>query len=420
MMSVSVVVTSHNRKYEARRALDSVYAQERIPDEIIFIDDASEDKTKEYIMECGFSGLKYIYNKKRFGPGISRNIGIRQATGDYIAFLDSDNLWYADKLKVFLKVITENSDLDVVFSRYKKHIKYRVEEYPKMLPEVRLEQYISTYGIVDASAAIYKRKFLMDVKGFTESMWTNIDFELLLRASKKKAIQIRMIDRCLSENDYMYDGLETNLFAKYKDLIHLFSSYFLNIKGVGMHTKFYESFKLDLEQNELNMDQLLEYMLKEGALTKEFIYTMIDYGHDLNDKKYASAVRKAKFYALLSDWMELKWSGGSLADTLREHNIHCAAVYGAGKHGRFLYQDLMDRDFAVMYFIDRNKNAHAPEGLTVYLPEEDAPTVDAVLVSVYLEFEEVERSLKGCPDRKLISLDKLIKCALGKEEWEYV
>ena len=177
MMSVSVVVTSHNRKYEARRALDSVYAQERIPDEIIFIDDASEDKTKEYIMECGFSGLKYIYNKKRFGPGISRNIGIRQATGDYIAFLDSDNLWYADKLKVFLKVITENSDLDVVFSRYKKHIKYRVEEYPKMLPEVRLEQYISTYGIVDASAAIYKRKFLMDVKGFTESMWTNIDFE---------------------------------------------------------------------------------------------------------------------------------------------------------------------------------------------------------------------------------------------------
>lgn len=420
MMKISAIVTSYNRKYEARRALDTIYGQNKMPDEVIFIDDASEDGTKEYIMGFGFPGLKYICNEARFGPGISRNIGIKEAAGDYVAFLDSDNIWYADKIKVFSEAIADNSDLDVIFSHYKKHIKYRVEEYPKMLPGVSIEKSISTYNIVDSSAALYKRKFLMEVKGFAESMWTNLDFELFLRTSWKRTIQIKMIDRCLSENYYMYDGLETDLFLKYKDLINLFSYYFLKIKGVGMHTKFYEGFKQELEQNELNMDQLLAYMLKEGALTKEFIYTMIDYGHNLNDKKYNSTVRKAKFYTLLSDWMELKGSKGSLADVLREQDIHTVAVYGAGKHGRFLYQDLTEKGFGIRCFIDQDKNVHAPGGLPVYLPEEDMPSVDAILVSVYLEFEKIKKVLKEHQDSKVISLDKLIKYALGKEEWEYV
>lgn len=131
--------------------------------------------------------------------------------------------------------------------------------------------------------------------------------------------------------------------------------------------------------------------------------------------------RHSHFYRMLSDWMELILSGNSLADSLRKMGMESAAIYGAGKHGYFLYQDLKNAGFNILFFIDRNKMVQAPDGKKVYLPTEEIPQADIIIVSTYLEFDDIVQSLKGKSYAKIMSLKDLLEYAIeGKEGDSYV
>ncbi len=415
-IKISAVVTTYNRKYEAGRALRSIYSQTRIPDEVILIDDASEDGTKEYLEQSGLDRLHYVQNSVRLGAGASRNIGIRVASGNYIAFLDSDNIWTEDKIELFEKEVCVSETVpDIVFSKYKKHITYRVVEYP-MIPEgMQWERFIKAYHVVDASAAMYRKRFISDLGGFSEKMKTNVDWELILRAWRTVQPEWRMINRCLSENYCMFDGMEADAIHKYMDRITLYSKYYVSMMQKRLYYEFYGGLIQDLKQDEIKMDDLLEYMLSKGAVTKEFIYTMMDFSRDYEKQSQAKMNRYSNFYRLLSDWMELKLGGGSLADTLRQMGMGSGAIYGAGKHGRFLYEDLKNSDFEIHFFIDRNQMLQAPDGKKVYLPTEETPRVDVVIVSVYLEFDDIMQSLIGKNYGKIMSLKSLLEIAVERK-----
>ena len=94
--SVSVIITTYNRKKLIGRALDSVLAQTRPPDEIILIDDGSSDNTDQYIKE-NYPHIKYIWQENH-GISKARNIGISLTNSTWIAFLDSDDQWLPPKL----------------------------------------------------------------------------------------------------------------------------------------------------------------------------------------------------------------------------------------------------------------------------------------------------------------------------------
>lgn len=416
-IKISAVITTYNRKYEVGRALRSVYNQTRIPDEVILIDDASVDGTREYLEQSGFDGLQYILNPVRLGAGVARNAGIRAASGDYIAFLDSDNIWAENKLELFEKEICGSAFVpDVVFSRYKKHITYRVVEYP-MIPEgMQWERFIQAYPVIDASAALFRTRFISDLGGFSEKMRTNLDWELSLRAWRTMMPKWSMIDQCLSENDCMFDGMEASIMYKYMDRIKLYSEDYVRMTEKGLYKEFYGGLMQDLKQDEIKMDDLLEYMLSEGAMTKEFIYTMMNFSQNYEKQRQDKMKRYSNFYKLLSDWMELKLSGGSLADTLRQMGVQSAAIYGAGKHGKFLYQDLKNADFDIRFFIDRNKTVQALDGKKVFLPTEETPEADLIIVSTYLEFDDIVKTLRDKNDRKMISLQNLLEYASDRKE----
>lgn len=96
MSRISVIVPVFNRERMVREALGSVAAQTRRPDEILLIDDGSGDNSGDAAKM--FSGVTLIRQENR-GVGAARNRGIENATGDYIAFLDSDDLWEREKLE---------------------------------------------------------------------------------------------------------------------------------------------------------------------------------------------------------------------------------------------------------------------------------------------------------------------------------
>jgi glycosyltransferase involved in cell wall biosynthesis len=87
--SVSVIITTYNRSELVQRAINSVLDQTRLPDEIIVVDDGSTDRTPEILAQYG-DALRVI-RQANAGRSGARNTGLRAATGDLIAFLDSDD-----------------------------------------------------------------------------------------------------------------------------------------------------------------------------------------------------------------------------------------------------------------------------------------------------------------------------------------
>src|SRR5215813_6292011 len=100
MPKVSVIIPTHNRAESIRSAITSVLNQTFQDFEIIIIDDASEDQTREVIANFNDTRIKVIHNQVSKGAAGSRNIGIMHSNCEYIAFLDDDDEWLPEKLKI--------------------------------------------------------------------------------------------------------------------------------------------------------------------------------------------------------------------------------------------------------------------------------------------------------------------------------
>src|SRR3990170_4898248 len=96
---VSVAIAAYNRAELLRPTIQSILAQTAPAFEIIVVDDGSTDHTSEVC--AGFPAVRYIYQENK-GVSAARNTGLRVATGEWIAFCDSDDLWTPDKLEIQL------------------------------------------------------------------------------------------------------------------------------------------------------------------------------------------------------------------------------------------------------------------------------------------------------------------------------
>jgi glycosyltransferase involved in cell wall biosynthesis len=95
---VSVVIPVYNRAHLIGRAISSVLAQTYRHFEIIVVDDASSDGLAAALAEFSDPRLRCLVHPRNRGAAAARNTGIASATGDFVAFLDSDDSWYPDKL----------------------------------------------------------------------------------------------------------------------------------------------------------------------------------------------------------------------------------------------------------------------------------------------------------------------------------
>lgn len=111
---------TYNSSGTLKRALDSVYAQSSLPREIIVVDDGSDDweQCERIVASCPNSiASRFIRMDKNQGPSAARNIGISTAVGRYLAFLDSDDIWYREKLAVQYGLMVSRN-LDFSMHRY--------------------------------------------------------------------------------------------------------------------------------------------------------------------------------------------------------------------------------------------------------------------------------------------------------------
>src|SRR4051812_35041738 len=107
MPTVSVIIPTYNCAALVTVAVDSVLAQTVQASEVIVVDDGSTDDTRERLSSYR---IRYLHQQNQ-GVAAARNNGLREASGDLIAFLDADDVWYPRKLELQIAAIEANPDI---------------------------------------------------------------------------------------------------------------------------------------------------------------------------------------------------------------------------------------------------------------------------------------------------------------------
>jgi len=118
---MGVIIPTFNRARFLERAVTSVLRQGVTPLEILIVDDRSTDDTRQVVERlqemCG--DIRYLANDRTKGPSGARNKGILNASGRYLAFLDSDDEWLDDHLTEAVDVLASHNEIDVLFGNFR-------------------------------------------------------------------------------------------------------------------------------------------------------------------------------------------------------------------------------------------------------------------------------------------------------------
>ncbi len=106
---VSIIMPVFGTEKYIKASIESVLAQDYQNWELVIVNDCSKDKCEEIILGFDDSRIKYIKNEKNSGALVTRNNAMKNATGDYIAFLDSDDLWKKEKLSTQIEFMQKNN-----------------------------------------------------------------------------------------------------------------------------------------------------------------------------------------------------------------------------------------------------------------------------------------------------------------------
>lgn len=197
---VSVIIPTYNRANLVCQAIISAFNQTYKSKEIIVVDDGSADDTKEILSQYG-DKIKYIY-KINGGVSSARNAGIKEAKGEYIAFLDSDDAWRPEKLELQIGFLRQNSHIDAVISDVEfiddKGVVLRKTCLRSIIPE---DGDILPYLISHFQAMhtiLLKKSVFEDVGYFDISLTTAEDIDMLLRIANNYKIGLISVSEPLT------------------------------------------------------------------------------------------------------------------------------------------------------------------------------------------------------------------------------
>lgn len=180
---ITIITSTFNRKKLLKKTIQSVLEQSEKDFELIIIDDCSTDGTpqmvKRYLKD---KRIRYLKTDKNCGSDSQpKNIAIREAKGEYICFLDDDDIYRKDALKVLSKYIKETG-VDAVYGDY------LISEKGKLKPGWSLDfngALLQKMNYISMSVAMVKKSCLIEVGGFDETVPKFKDWNLWLRLHKR-------------------------------------------------------------------------------------------------------------------------------------------------------------------------------------------------------------------------------------------
>ena len=218
---VSIIMPSWNTARFIKESIDSVRNQTYTNWELLIVDDCSTDDTDKIVASYTDVRIKYLKNEKNYGAALTRNRALRGAKGEWIAFLDSDDLWAPEKLEQQIKFMVKNN---YVFS-YHDYVKIDEESKPLNVyvsgPEIITKRRMYNYGYPGCLTFMYSAKTmgLIQIKDIKK----NNDYAILLKLCKKAdcyLLKENLAEYRIRKKSISHDKLSKKLKSHY-DLFHV-------------------------------------------------------------------------------------------------------------------------------------------------------------------------------------------------------
>ena len=187
-VQLSAIITAYNSEAFIAEAIQSILSQTIPVDEIIVVDDGSNDRTSEIVLQYKKFGVRYIYQNNQ-GPSAARNRGAHEARGEYIAFLDADDLWLSDKTEKQLTYLLTHPELSLIsgmvwvwdFDTNRQTLDVIKPKNEKKIP---LDLLIDNI-IGNPSMTIIKKEAFDNIGGYNPLLRWGEDWDLWIRISEK-------------------------------------------------------------------------------------------------------------------------------------------------------------------------------------------------------------------------------------------
>lgn len=230
---VSVILPVYNREDTIMRALNSVIIQSYYNMEVIVIDDGSTDATVQMVQSCLDKRVRLIRLPSNCGANTARNRGIEQAKGEYIAFQDSDDEWFENKLEKQIKYM-QMRELSASYSPYLLYEDHKCHVVPRDyenygLCEQGLKDILKTDNIVGTPTLIVKKDVFSVIGLFDEKMERMQDYEFVIRLVKEfrlgyidePLVKVYRMKKSISTNHELLADAYVRLLEKHADFLDL-------------------------------------------------------------------------------------------------------------------------------------------------------------------------------------------------------
>ncbi|GAA0533966.1 hypothetical protein GCM10009097_58940 [Pigmentiphaga daeguensis] len=199
--------------------------------EMIVVDDCSDDNTKEIISQLKDPRIRYIESQKRAGAAAARNTGVAASTGDWIAFIDSDTIWYPEKLAKQVGAIQQRTSdtysLTYCRLRKQKHEESGWENHPQRVYSGLVYEKLLFDNFIDTPSVLMKRETFEAVGGFDPRLPRFQDWDLFLRVSQQNSVL--GMEEVLFDSLTLAGAISSNDRARLEALLIIHSKYLSDI-----------------------------------------------------------------------------------------------------------------------------------------------------------------------------------------------
>ena len=251
---ISIIMNCYNGEDFLHESIKSILNQTYRNWELIFWDNQSKDKSSEIFKSYKDERLKYFLANKHTSLYKARNLAIEKSKGDYIAFLDTDDLWEKDKLELQMNLFN-NPEVGVVYTNawiIKKNIKNKKIHEKRKLPQGYIYDNLTKHYNIGIVTTIIRKKYYEKLNNKFDERFSIIgDFDLFLRLSK---------------------------ICKFESIQKPVASYRLHGKNLSILNKELEieESELWLNENKSNLEEVQINNIKRKVYYQKFINCKID------------------------------------------------------------------------------------------------------------------------------------------------
>lgn len=219
MINISVVIPCFNSQDSIVKCIESVLKQTLLPSEIICVDDGSNDDTVKIISEIKEKNSDILYIKiilqPNSGPSVARNVGVENSMSDYIAFLDSDDIWHPKKLELSSKAILD-FNLDFIYHLYSPFTPSFDVDIDKFFIKSRRKSEFAFKNFIATPTVIIKKNIFC---GFPEHISYCEDYCCWLLTDQKEFFYIDLPLANGFKKPLGESGLSSNVFRMHRGFV---------------------------------------------------------------------------------------------------------------------------------------------------------------------------------------------------------